>query len=343
MSEKLIEITRGDIVETIHYGDVAVVNSKGDLLYHCGNPEKYTFWRSAAKPIQAFNVIISGAADKYGFTDEELSIMCASHYGEKFHLKTIKSILNKIGLTENHILGGTVTSLSSEYALELAYQQTILNPMYSDCSGKHAGMLSVCKHKNFPLETYKELSHPQQQSILKIIAKMTDMDIKNIGIGIDGCSVPVHAMPIKNMALAYARLANPEQLPESYKMASQKVFKAMTKHPEMVSGTNGFCSNLIALSNKKLVGKVGAEGVYCVGVKNRDIGISIKIESGNMNVLPPAVIHILDKLDVLTKAELKTLGNYNPMINTNDLKNKVGEISAVFDLTNDNATTKFEA
>ena len=335
MSKKLIEITRGEVVETIHYGDVVVVNSKGELLYHYGDPNKFTYWRSAAKPIQAFNVILSGAAEKYGFTDAELAIMCASHYGEKHHIKTIESILSKIGLTEEAILGGTVTSLSSDYALELAANQTKLNPMYSDCSGKHAGKLSICQHKNYPLESYKELQHPVQQEILEVMAEMCELQKEDIVIGIDGCSVPVHAMPLKNMALAYARLANPEHLSTEYKDASEKLFAAMTNHPEMISGTNGFCTDLIAASNKKLVGKVGAEGIYCVGVKDRDIGIAMKMESGNMAVLPPAVISVLKELDVLDDTELKALEKYSPMMNSNDLKNKVGEISAVFELNKD--------
>lgn len=332
MSEKLIEITRGKVVETIHNGDVAVVNSKGDLLYYCGDPEKYTYWRSAAKPIQAFNVLLSGAADKYGFTDAEIAIMCASHYGEEFHIKTIESILSKIGLKKENILGGIVTSLSADYALELARNQVELNEMYTDCSGKHAGKLSVCVHKNYLVESYKELSHPCQQDILNVIAEMAEVNKEDIEIGIDGCSVPVHALPLKNMALAYAKLANPENLEEDYKSTSERIFKAMISHPEMISGTNGFCTDLIAASNGKLVGKVGAEGVYCVGIKGKDIGIAVKTESGSMAVLPPAVMSILKELNVLTEKEHKALSKYNPMINYNDLNNKVGEINAVFKL-----------
>lgn len=332
MSDKLIEITRGEIVESMHYGDVVVVNSKGEILYQYGDPMKFTYWRSAAKPIQAFNVILSGAAQKYQFTDAELAIMCASHYGEEFHIKTIESILSKIGLTKDHILGGTVTSLSYDYALELAANHTPLNPMYSDCSGKHAGKLSVCMHKGYPIATYKELHHPIQQEILEVIAEMCDMQKEDIAIGIDGCSVPVHAMPIKNMALAYARIANPDNLKSAFREASQRVFAAMCKHPEMISGTNGFCTELIAATHNKLVGKVGAEGVYCVGIKDRDLGVAIKMESGNMAVLPPAVMQVLRDLEVLSSDEMKQLSKYYPITNTNDLHQKVGVIRSAFQL-----------
>ena len=189
MSEKLIEITRGDVVETMHYGDVVVVNSKGEILCHYGDPEKYTYWRSAAKPIQAINVILSGAAEKYNFTDAEIAIMCASHYGEEFHIKTIKSILNKIDLNEDHLLGGIVNSLSADYALKMARNQMELNTMITDCSGKHVGKLSVCQHKNYSVESYKELSHPVQQEILQVITDMTDVAKEDISIGNDD---PIH-------------------------------------------------------------------------------------------------------------------------------------------------------
>ncbi len=332
MATKLIEISRGKVVETIHRGDVVVVNTDGEILHFAGDPEKFTYWRSAAKPIQAFNVILGGAADHYHFTDAEIAILCASHYGEKFHIKTIESILEKIGLTENHILGGIVNSLSYDYALKMARNQANLNPMITDCSGKHVGFLSVCQFKGFPVDSYKELSHPVQQEILDIIQKMTDMKKEDITIGIDGCSVPVHAMPLKNMALAYARLANPDSLEEPYRNTSFRIFNAMNQHPEMISGTNGFCTDLIAATNGKLVGKVGAEGVYCVGMKDKNIGFAIKMESGGMNVLPPAVIRVLKFLNLLTKSELESLAKYDCIDNTNDLNQVVGKKRAVFEL-----------
>jgi L-asparaginase II len=277
-------------------------------------------------------VILSGAAEKYQFSKEEIAIMCASHYGEKHHIKTIESILQKIGLTEEHILGGTVTSLSTAYALELASKQTELNPMYSDCSGKHAGFLSVCQNSEYPTDSYKELQHPIQQELLAVISKMCDINKEDISIGIDGCSVPVHAMPLKNMALAYARLANPSLLESSYKNAADTIYEAMIKHPEMISGTHGFCTDLIAATNGKLVGKVGAEGVYCIGIKDTDIGFAIKTESGSMAVLPPAVIQVLKELNVLTKEELESLSKFSPKPNLNDLKMQVGEMRAAFEL-----------
>lgn len=330
MAEKLIEITRGNIVETIHRGDIAVVNTKGEILFKIGDPDKVTYWRSAAKPVQATNVILSGAKDKFNFSEKEIAIMCSSHYGEIFHIETIEGILKKIKLQKDNILGGIVTSLSYNYALELARKQTVLNELYSDCSGKHAGMLSVCQTKGYSVHNYFEQNHQLQKDILKIISDYTDIQEDKIEIGIDGCSVPVHALPLKNMALAFARLSNPENFSPQYQEASTLIYNAMTNYPEMISGTNGFCSDLIRAANKKLIGKVGAEGVYCVGIKDKNIGIAIKMESGNMSVLPPAVIGVLKQFNILTEKELKTLSKYEIMDNTNDLKTVVGKIQAVF-------------
>ena len=149
MSEKLIEVTRGNIAECVHRGDIAITNNEGMLLGSVGNPHKTTYFRSSAKPLQAMNVILSGAAAEFQFSNAEIAIMCASHYAEKIHLEKVQSILNKIGLSKNNLLCGTDTSLNTEYAVKLASGRTVLSPMYSDCSGKHSGMLSVCVHNKY--------------------------------------------------------------------------------------------------------------------------------------------------------------------------------------------------
>lgn len=330
MAEKLIEITRNGIVESIHNGDIAITNSRGKLLYYYGNPEKFTYFRSAAKPIQTINVIRSGAHEHFAFTDDEISIMCASHYGEPFHLKTVESILKKINLNKDYVLSGTTTSLHPDYALQLAYQRVELNQLYSDCSGKHGGMLAVCQLKNYPLENYLHPSHPCQQEILEDVAYISQMDKKDIHIGIDGCSAPVHALPLINMAIAYASFTSPSNLSDDYQEAASIIFHAMNKHPEMISGTNGFCSRLIAATKHSLIGKMGAQGVYCVGIKNKDIGIAVKIEDGSMNVLAPVVLEVLSQLNLIDNESLKELDDFRIIENKNDKGTIVGQIKPIF-------------
>ena len=332
MSVKLIEVTRGDIAESIHRGDVAIVDYKGDLLYYAGNPHKVTYIRSAAKPIQALNVILSSAYKQYELSLKEIAVMCASHYGEDFHRETVEEILSKIGLNKEFILGGSVPSLSQEVALLQAWDNEYPDQLYSDCSGKHAGFLAVCRKKGYSVDDYLKAEHPVQKEVVDIISKVCQYPKERIKLGVDGCSVPVHAFPLFNMALGYARLAKPDNFQSDYEEASEIVFKAMNQYPEMIAGTNGFCSQLIRNTNGKLIGKIGAEGVYCIGLKKEGIGIALKIEDGSMNRIPPAVLKILEDLDVLTKSELKALEKYSPMDNLNDKNIIVGEISANFKL-----------
>ncbi len=333
MSVKLVEVRRGDVVESIHRGDIAVVNYKGDLLYYAGDPGKYTYIRSAAKPIQALSVVLSSAFTEFNLSYRELAVMCASHYGEDFHRETVEQILYKIGLSKENILGGSMPSLSNEVALMHAWENLQPDQLFSDCSGKHAGFLAVCQKKGYPVDAYMNPEHPLQQEILDLISQVCQYPVNRIKIGVDGCSVPVHALPVFNMALGYARLAKPSNFDSDLSEASNLIFKAMNKHPEMIAGTNGFCTDLIANTNGKLIGKVGAEGIYCIGLKREGIGIALKIEDGNMSRIPPVVIKLLKELNVLTQQELSSLKKYFPMANLNDVGTEVGQIQANFELT----------
>ncbi len=333
MSEILVNVTRGPLVESFHRGDIAVVNSKGELLYNIGDPYKVTYMRSAAKPIQTLNVILNGTADRFKFTDEEISIMCASHYGEEFHRKVVEGIMRKIGLPVNSLLCGATLSLSEEYTKELIWNHIELKPTNTDCSGKHAGMLAVCIHKGYDIKGYNLCDHVIQKEIKKVVAEMCEIDETKIFIGTDGCTVPVYGMPLYNMALGFAKLANTDNLLSNYREASNRVFKAMNNVPEMVSGTNGFCTELIKNTHGKLIGKFGAEAVYCIGVKGKDLGIAIKIEDGNCSrALYPAVIQCLEELNVLDEEEKQALNKFKIIKNLNNIKQCVGEIKPVFHL-----------
>ncbi len=332
MSELLIEVTRGPVIECIHRGDIAVADSSGNILAKAGDSDKVSYLRSAAKPLQALNVFTSGAYNHYQLTHREVAVICSSHYAEEFHLDTVNAILQKIGLTKEHILGGTVTSLNPQYALELAAKNVVLSPLFSDCSGKHAGILAVCQHKGYDLKSYLNPAHPCQQEILTALSEMCSIPENSILLGVDGCSAPVHAMKLRNMAIGFARLSTSNTAPERYRSAADIIFQAMTRHPEMISGTGGFCTELIAATNARLIGKIGAEGVYCIGVKNRKIGIAIKVENGNMAVLPPIAIAVLEQLDLLDTHELNTLKKYRTMENRNDLGVVVGKVRPTFSL-----------
>lgn len=328
MNEILVEVTRSGIVESRHHGHVAVCDSEGRLLAFAGNPNLVTYWRSAAKPFQAMNVVLTGVADTFKLTDPELAITCSSHYGEVFHRKAVESILKKCGIGLGQLKCGPATSLNPKFARQLAWDKVPPDVLFNDCSGKHAGMLAVCIHRKFELPSYLVPHHPMQRQILEIISFMTGCPREKIHIGVDGCSAPVHALPLHGMAQAYARLGHPDALPQDFRTASERIFRVMFQNPEMIAGTGGFCTELMRVTHGKLVGKVGAEGVYCVGVRQRNIGFAVKLESGNRTMLPPIVIRLLEDLDLLSPQELTRLGEFRVIPNVNDVKTQVGEIKA---------------
>ncbi len=332
MSEIFINKTRGELVESLHRGDAVVVKPDGKVIAKCGDPQKVTYLRSAAKPIQAMAVVLSGAMDKYGIDDKELALICSSHYAESFHLKAVRSILKKIGLDETYLLCGKARPLKEEVAFQYARQGIPPQKILSDCSGKHSGMLAVCKMKGYPLDTYLDPKHPLQQDILQIIAGVCDYPQKSIPIGIDGCSVPVFGMPIYNMALGFAHFANPEYLPEHYRNAATRIFFAMNNYPEMVAGTDGFCTELMKATGGRLIGKIGAQGVYCIGIREPQLGIALKIEDGMLGMASVAAMQVLKELDLLTSEEYTKLSKYHIKPNLNDDNIVVGEIRPVFSM-----------
>ena len=339
MSVKLVEISRAPLVECIHRGDIAVVDHQGMLRGAAGDPETLTYFRSAAKPIQALEVVLSGAAGRYGLSDAELAVICSSHYGEEFHQAAVRSILSKAGLDQSALRCGSPRSIKTEYALETARRGLAAGPLVSDCSGKHAGMLAVCRHLGFDTASYELPGHPLQVRLRQLVAEVCDIDADRIVIGVDGCSVPVFGLPLRNMALGYARLADPRGLSVALHDAMATIFRAMNAHPEMVAGTPGpdpgswgFCTELLRRSGGKLIAKLGAEGVYCVGVRDRGLGIALKIEDGNSRAIHPAMLQVLHDLCILSPEQLAALDGFWHKRNRNDHGAVVGEYRTVFTL-----------
>ena len=335
MSEVLVHVVRGGLVESMHRGDLAVVDWQGRMLYYAGEPrEKVTFLRSSAKPIQALPIVESGAADHFGFSDEELAVMCASHSAEARHVATVRRILDKIGLLESALQCG------SHWPLDLATTQGMLrrgeeiSEVHCNCSGKHSGMLALCRYYGWDVADYTSLQHPLQQMLLAKVAEMTTLSVADIAIGTDGCGVPVHGMSVYHMALAFARLANPVDLPAATGKAAARIIKAMTSEPFMVAGTNRFCSELMRVGRGQLFSKGGAEGVYCVGVPSQGLGIAMKTEDGHDHRGPaPVITDALRQLGLLSVEQVDELkGLANPILR-NHRADVVGEVKSVLRLS----------
>ena len=332
MSTCLVKVTRGPVVESKHRGNIVIADTNGNVQTSIGDAHNVTYFRSAAKPIQGLNVILSGAADTFGFTDKELAIMCSSHYGESMHRETIYGILKKIGCTEKDLLCGSPLSIREEVREQQLREHTPIDSTCSDCSGKHSGFLAVCRAKNYPIENYNSPDHPMQKELLSIIGYMCGIDPTRILIGIDGCSVPVHALPISCMATGYARLASPDKLDEPYRSACKRIFRAINAYPEMLAGTRGFCSDFLKATDGKFVAKLGAEAVYCIGFAEKGLGLTVKIEDGNFRALYPTVMRSLSDLDWLTPSALSSLKRFVCPDNINDKGDPIGKIKPVFHL-----------
>ncbi len=330
--EVLVDVTRGPLTENRHRGHIAVVDLTGKLLYSLGDPYHVTYWRSSAKPIQALPVVESGAAERYGFTQAQVALFCASHSGEEFHTRAVEEILKAAGLDPSLLNCGVHMPYHAETARQMQQQGVEAQTMHSNCSGKHSGMLSLAKHLDFDLDEYTQVEHPLQQLILDYIADLTCYNRDKILLGIDGCGVPVHGLPLFNMSLAYARLAKPHDLSPSRAQACKTITAAMLAHPEMVGGTDRFCTELMRNTGGKLIGKAGAAGVYSVGLLDKGIGISVKCEDGAGRGRDPAVLEVLAQLGILSADELKTLAKFHKPQNTNHRQDVCGQVVPVFKL-----------
>ena len=336
----LVEVWRGQIVESRHRGHLIAVDSKGETITALGQPETVTYVRSSGKPFQAIPVIVSGAADRFGFTEQEIAIACGSHSGEPIHVDTVRSMLTKIGLDQSALKCGVHEPFSAEVARELTRSQTPPSVLQNNCSGKHAAMLALARHVGAPTESYDDWRNPVQQTIAKTVAEFSEIPLGQIAIGTDGCGVPVFGIPVRAMALMYALLVAPsERFDAATRKACQRIVKAMIDFPEMVGGTKDrLDTEMIRAGKARLISKIGAEGVYTVGVLPstewpQGFGLALKIEDGDDHrARPPAVIEALKQLNVLAQNELMALASYAPTIIKNRRGERVGEARAAFTL-----------
>ena len=340
MPAPLVEVRRGPIVESLHRGHLIAVDGSGQTITALGAPETVTYVRSSGKPFQAIPLIASGAADRFGFTTQEIAIACGSHSGEPAHVETASSMLRKIGLDESALKCGVHVPFSAEAARELARNQKPPSVLQNNCSGKHAGMLALAIQLGVPSETYDEWTNPVQQEIGKAVSQFSNVSQENIVIGIDGCGAPVFGIPVKAMALMYARLVSPPaDFDFGLRNACTRIVNAMIEFPEMIGGTTDrLDTELIRAGRGRLISKIGAEGVYTVGVLPCEewpsgLGLALKIEDGDdQRARPPAVIEALLQLGVLGNQDLKTLSDYAPTPITNRRGERVGEARAAFTL-----------
>jgi L-asparaginase II len=297
-----IENRRGSIVESRHTVHVAVVDGDGRLVAHAGDSDLRTFWRSAAKPFQALPLLLDGAVERFGLTREQLALACASHSSEPQQVALVRDFLRKIDCTEGDLMCGPHRPLSESVARDYETRGVRLTAAYSNCSGKHAGMLALAKHNGWPTEFYARLEHPVQQRCLAEVSKWTDVPVDRIGVAVDGCGVACFALPLRNMALAYAKLGSREKgdgragqrvpLPSPF----SRIVEAMLMHPELIAGAGRPCTDMMRAHPGRVVTKVGAEGVYSALLVREGLGVALKVEDGHGPASALAMAAVLAEL-----------------------------------------------
>jgi L-asparaginase II len=343
----LYELTRGEIVESIHFGSIAVSDSQGRLVAWYGDPNTETFLRSSAKPFQAIPLIEVLAAEKINLSGEQIALICASHSGTDQHVKELQGLQSKTGVQESQLQCGVHPPLDEKTAFNLRKLDKPLTPNRHNCSGKHTGMLILAQSRNWSTEDYIDPGHPLQQEIIQCFSEMSAVASDAVRRGTDGCSAPNFAVPLMNTAVAYARLCDPENFSETRAMACRTISNAMTSYPFMVGGPGRFDTKLMEFTSGRIVSKEGAEGYQAMGIMpgafgkgSPALGIAIKLADGDLrNRARPAVaLEVLSQLNILTDQEKEELSNFGPAFSLKNFRDiAVGIARPAFQLNRINS------
>ena len=330
--ESLFQLTRGEIIESLHSGALALADCEGKLLAWAGDPQLVTYMRSSAKPFQALPLIESGAADHFGFDLKQIAVACASHVGSEAHVKIVEAIQAAVGIEEKDLICGVHAPADIEATRRLAIEGKDPTPNQHNCSGKHSGMLALARYLGASMDDYLDLDHPVQQRILAALAEMCGLNETQVELGVDGCSAPNFALPLVAAAIGLARLADPTGLPEARAQACRTVFTAMTTHPEMVAGPGRFDTRLMEVAGERILSKAGAEGYQAIAIKagalgagSPAMGLAVKIADGNSRAVRPVTMAVLEEIGVLGEAEAKELAEFSAHRLHNSRGIEVGE------------------
>ena len=352
----IFQLTRGDIVESIHFGAVAVVDASGRLVAQYGDPTLVTFTRSSAKPLQALPFFEDGGMAAYGLTLQEVALICSSHSGTDEHVSIVRSIQEKTGVKEADLMCGMHVPYDRVTAEAMRARGEALTPNRHNCSGKHTGMLAYAHLLG--LKTGKDVlayidpSHPVQRKILATLAEMAGLKSADIHIGIDGCSAPNFALPLQSTALAFAHICQPDGLPKKRAEACRLISKAMLTYPDMIGGPDNFDTFLMQVAQGRVICKGGAEGFQAFGIMpgtikpgSPGLGVAFKISDGDLkghnrpygdprgHVRPAVTLEILRQLGAFDAQDLEKLTEYGPEFPVENWRQlKVGIASPCFKL-----------
>ncbi|MFT5112157.1 MAG: L-asparaginase II [Parasphingorhabdus sp.] len=287
----LVDVWRGDLIESRHRGSICVVNQMGETIFSSGNIEKPVYARSSMKLIQALPLLDSGAAAELKLSTEQICLACSSHTGETIHTEAVGQWLSSLGMAESNLECGIHDPNDFLANKKLLASGQSASQLHNNCSGKHTGFLSLANHQGFDAEGYIHVDHPLQKMITNAIAEECQVELDEQKAALDGCSIPLFAVPLKNVARAYARFTITGS--GRREKSRQKILQSICKHPLLIAGNGRFCSRIIGLSDHSVVTKTGAEGYYIAVLRDQRLGIAIKIEDGEKRASEVAMATLL--------------------------------------------------
>lgn len=327
----LVAATRGDGVESLYYGSIAVVSTGGQRLCAAGDADFPIFTRSTLKPFQALPFVGDGGPVHFGFSAQQVALMCASHSGEPRHIDAVLDMLARIGCSEAQLGCGSHAPLFYAATGATLPPGLTVTPLHHNCSGKHTGFLAWCRLHGQPFASYLDPGHPLQRAIRHSVAALAGCAEDDMPCGVDGCGAPNYALPLGRLAYAYARLAaGGGDGPQAAALAG--LYAAMTAHPEMVSGEGRDDLALMRAAPADWVAKGGAEGVQAIGVGSRGLGIALKIADGSRSALRVAVAAAIEQLDLLPLRRHPDLARWRDSELCNHAGRRIGRLMPVFKL-----------
>ena len=301
-SIRMVEVTRSNEVESVHYGTAVLINSSGEVLKEWGNSDLLIYPRSALKPIQSLNLYKDGVAEGLKLTDEYIALTTASHHAEDLHQKMITEWLQKINIGEDKLCCGAdwPWNMDDKFKANLKYKKK--RRIFHNCSGKHCGHLAVSKYKDLPIENYNQNNHPIQKDLINLIENLSNFKIKNIGI--DGCTLPNPLIPLKKFALAAARIVDYKSLNENSDIA-KRIFDSCVKFPEITGGSKSVNCALTKLSKGKAFFKNGAEGVFVAIIPEHKSALAVKITDGAARAAEVAIAGLISELKIIDEDQIE--------------------------------------
>jgi L-asparaginase II len=294
----IIEVTRGSFVESRHQVIAVICDAKGKRHSQWGNVDQQVFPRSTAKPLQALPLMLSGAAQELNLSQQQLAMACSSHNGEAQHSALVTTWLGQLGMSFEQLECGSHWPLYQPATVALAQSGEQACAVHNNCSGKHCGFLSFAHHQGINPKGYTHHQHPVQLAVNDAMGRMMDLKIDDHPMGIDGCSIPTYALPLPNLAMAFARFGTGEQLPDDWQHACHSLYQAMVNEPFYVAGSKRHCTKVMQAYGGQVACKTGAEGVFGAAIPSLGLGIALKALDGNSRAAEVALNALLDHLHI---------------------------------------------